>query len=380
MKFTNLSKAKFMLHQINPSHRLVELFLKLIKIDGISRHELEVQKYLVNFLTNLGLKPVVDNAGDKVDGNTGNIICKIGSGGDFVVVSHMDTAASTKNIKPQILNDRIKTDENTILGADNRAGIAVIIYNLEQMIHNNVKIKDFTLCFTICEENNIEGGKHLILPNTITNGYVIDSSLRPGKFIHRTYGALGLIIKITGKAAHSGLHPEDGISAIYTASLAISKLKLGRVNKTTTANLGIINGGEAINVIPETVEIVGEIRSQKVEDVKALSEEFKRHFEIACKNTGAKLDFQSQWDFLPYYVPEDSEVFQNTENIINKIGLKSEPTLSAGGSDANPLNTKGINAVNIGIGAQNPHSHDEFILLEDLMNAANIVGEIMRNE
>ncbi len=369
-----------MLRNLNKSHRLVNLFLELVKIDGTSRRELAVRQYLVKFLKNLGLEPKVDNAGDAVGGNTGNIICQIGDGGDFVVLSHMDTAGPTTTIKPQIHDDRITSDGTTILGADNRAGIAAILYNLEKMIQSGEKLKDFTLCFTICEENNIEGSKHLQLPKTIQKGYVIDSSLRPGKFIHRTFGAKGLNIKITGKAAHSGLQPEDGISAIYTASLAISKLKLGRVNDSTTANLGIIKGGEAINVIPETAEIIGEIRSHKVEDVEKLANEFKHHFENACQQTGAKLVFNSQWDFLPYYVSEDSEIFIHVINTMKKLGLTPEPMLSAGGSDANPLNAKGIDAVNIGIGAQNPHSHDEYILLEDLANAANIVYEILRGE
>ncbi len=367
-----------MLRKPNSSNRLVELFLELVKIDSISRHELAVRQYLTKFLKDLGLNPVVDSAGEAVGGNTGNVICKIGDGGDFVMLSHMDTAGSTKNINPQLHDDRITSDGTTILGADNRAGIAAILYNLERMYQSGESLKDFTLCFTICEENNIEGSKHLKLPKTIQKGYVIDSSLRPGKFIHQTFGAKGLNIKITGKAAHSGLHPEDGISAIYTASMAISKLKLGRVNETTTANLGIIKGGEAINVIPETVEIIGEIRSHKVEDVEKLASEFKQHFENACHQTGAQLDFQSQWDFRPYYVSEDSDIFIHVMNIMKKSGLTPEPMLSAGGSDANPLNAKGINAVNIGIGAQNPHSHDEFILLEDLENAGKIVYEIMR--
>jgi len=369
---------KKMLQKVRSPHRLTELFLELININGISRHELEVRKYIVAFLKKLGLEPIVDNAAKKVAGNTGNIVCKIKSGGDFVVLSHMDTAAPTLNIKPQIMSDRIKTDGNTILGADNRAGIASILYNLEKMILDGEKIKDFTLCFTICEESNIEGSKYLSLPENIKHGYVIDSSLRPGKFIHRTYGAKGLDIRITGRSAHSGLHPQDGISAIYTAALAISKLKLGRINQITTANIGTICGGEAINIIPETTKIIGEIRSLKTKDVEKLLDEFTLHFEKACRLTGAKLDFRSQWDFMPYYVPEDTEVFQNTCIIMEKLGLKPEPMLSAGGSDANPLNAKGIQTVNIGIGAQNPHSRDEFILLEDLKNAANIVYEILK--
>ncbi|MBN2278992.1 MAG: M20/M25/M40 family metallo-hydrolase [Candidatus Marinimicrobia bacterium] len=369
-----------MLRNLNSKHRLVEIFLELVKIDGVSRYELDVRNYLVEFLENLDFEPIIDDAAEQVGGNTGNLIIEIGHGGDFVVLSHMDTAASTKMIQPKVLSDRITSDGNTILGADNRAGIAAIIYSLEWFIKNKKKIKDCVICFTICEENNIEGGKYLSLPPQIKNGYVIDSSLRPGKFIHRTYGAKGLKINITGKAAHSGLHPEDGISAIYTAALAIAKLKLGRVSETTTANLGIIQGGEAINVIPEKVEIVGEIRSQRVADVDLLAKNFEQHFKNACKTTGAMLNFSSQWDFTPYYVREDSLVFQNTCNIMKKIGLTPEPRLSAGGSDANALNEKGIQTVNIGIGAQNPHSHEEFILLEDLANAANIVYEILRGE
>ncbi len=367
-----------MLRKQKPSDRLVEIFLELVKIDGISYRELDVNDYLIKFLRKLGLNPFVDNAGEKVGSNTGNIICNIGNGGDFVVISHMDTAASTINIKPQLLEDRITSDGKTILGADNRAGIALILYNLEQLLYNKEKIKNFTLCFTICEEHNIEGSKYLQLPSSIKRGFVIDSSLRPGKFIHTTYGAKGLDIKITGRASHAGLHPEDGISSIFTASQAISKLKLGRVNEYTTSNFGLINGGEAINIIPKETHIIGEVRSKNIEEIEKIINEYKSQFELACKQNGATLEFSSHWDFHPYYIDEESKVFQTIFNIIKNIGLKPEPMLSAGGSDANSLNKKGIKTVNIGIGAQNPHSYDEFILLEDLKAASDIVCEIIK--
>jgi len=360
--------------------RLLEIFTTITKINGTSGKEKDVANYIMEFLSRLGFPVYEDNAGKKINGNCGNLICKIGNGGDFILLSHMDTARPTSELEHNIEHNRISSKSDTILGADNRAGVSAILYNIEHAINNKLPLKEFTIAFTISEEDNLEGSKVLKLDNRIKRGFVIDSSLRPGKFIYSTYGAAGLDITIKGKAAHSGLHPENGISSIQVAARAIAKMKLGRIDSKTTANMGIIRGGSAVNVIPEKTQITGEIRGLTMDRVEEVAGLFENYFTESCEAAGAQLNFQSQWDFEPYTVALDSRVYQEILEVYDTLNLKPEPVVSAGGSDANSLNAKGIDAINIGIGAQNPHSNDEFILFEDFRKTADIIHELIREK
>ena len=358
--------------------RLQDIFLELVQIDGSSGEEKEVKEYIAAFLSELGLESSEDQAHQSVNGNSGNLICKIGDGGDFVLLSHMDTARPTKELKPVIHSDRISSSGNTILGADNRAGIAAILYNIEKIRRNRLERKDFTIAFTIREEVDLHGSQHLQLDDRIRMGFVLDSSYRPGKFIYQTYGAQGFEIRVIGKPAHSGISPEKGVSSIQAAATAIAALKLGRIDEETTANIGKIKGGNAVNVIPAETVLIGESRSLKPGKVEAYVADVKREFEKTCRNYGAQLEFKSEWHFKPYHVSQDSLTYRKIYDAISNVSLDPEPVISAGGSDANSLNAKGIPSVNIGIGAQNPHADEEFILLEDLQKTADIAYELIK--
>jgi tripeptide aminopeptidase len=150
------------------------------------------------------------------------------------------------------------------------------------------------------------------------------------------------------------------------------------VDGETTANVASIRGGSAINVVPDRVEVEGEVRSLEPARIDAWIEEAKGRFEEAAREAGATLRFESGWDFEPYELRPGTEVRRVVEETLLRVGLEPSPAVSAGGSDANALNARGLPTVNLGIGAQNPHSDEEFILLEDLAKAAEIAGELGR--
>ncbi len=363
---------------MEPSSRLLDIFLEIAAIEGLSGNEKAIADYVKTFLACLDLAVYEDDAHRLNNGNSGNLLCRVGSGGEFVLLSHLDTARSTGNLKPVITEDRICSDGTTILGADNRAGVAVLLYVIEHALKNRLPINDFTLAFTVCEESTMIGSRNLSLNGAIRMGFVFDSALRPGKFIYRSFGARGFNVRITGKASHSGIAPENGISAIAVAARAIGRLPLGRVDEETTANVGKIEGGSAVNVIPEKALLAGEVRSLELDKVESLIGTIHREFQAAANSFGAALEFESQWDFKPYRITPEMEVYRRIETALRKCGLTPQPSISAGGSDANSLNARGIPAVNIGIGAQNPHSNDEFILIEDLHKSAQIALELIR--
>jgi tripeptide aminopeptidase len=216
------------------------------------------------------------------------------------------------------------------------------------------------------------------MPDDIKMGFVFDSSLRPGNFVRESCGAIAFTARILGKASHSGIAPEKGIHAVRAAASAVARMKIGRIDETTTVNVGMFNGGEGMNVVPALALVEGEVRSMNWEKIELLASEVQSVFEQACAEYGATLEFQSRWDFTPYTIDEHEPVFQRIAEAIRNVGLSPKPHISWGGSDANSFNRRGIRSVNIGIGAQNPHANTEFILLEDFQKAADIALEIMR--
>lgn len=359
--------------------RLVEIFLTMAGIDGMSGAERDVSAFIISFLKALNLKADRDDAGRHIGGNSGNVICRIGGGGDVVLIAHMDTASTTKGLKANVLDDRITSDGTTILGADDRAGIAAILFSVEKLLKDRAAIRDCTLAFTVDEERGLGGSSHLRLDPAIKMGFVFDSHLRPGYFIHRTYGAKEFNLTVTGKAAHS-CSPHKGLNSIKIASEGMGRLRWGRLDAETTANVGAISGGIIVNIIPETTRLKGEARSADIRKVDETIEEIKAAFTAAAEEAGGEAKLDSKWLFKPYEIPPDAEVRMRLEEALISAGLESKPMITPGGSDANSLNAMGIPAVNIGIGAQDPHSMEEFILLEDLQKTAEIVQFLMKKD
>jgi tripeptide aminopeptidase len=357
---------------------LIDLFLEIAKIDALSGDEKPLADFITSFLQKYYYTVAEDESKKFSNSNTGSLVCKIGNGGDFVMTAHMDTARPTLNIKPKVLDDKIVSSGDTVLGVDNRAGVAVLLFTLEKIAKEKLPIRDFTVAFTTCEETTLFGSKYLGLNGNIKYGFVFDSGYRPGNFIYSACGAMGFKIKVLGKASHSGISPEKGINSLLIASKAISNLPLGRIDDESTMNIGILKGGSAVNVVPEVTELDGEVRSF---DVKKVEKYFKLILDAFKKEAdayGGKIEVDSFWDFKPYTVPENSHVFEETVRVLKKVGLNPTPKISLGGSDANSLNEKGIQSVNLGIGAQNPHSNDEFIYIEDLVKSAEIALELVR--
>ncbi|MBI9060318.1 MAG: M20/M25/M40 family metallo-hydrolase [Labilibaculum sp.] len=292
----------------------------------------------------------------------------------------MDTARSTRGVKPILKKDRITSDGSTVLGVDNRVGIAILLFLTEKIIKEKTPVESFTLAFTTCEETTLGGSRNLALNNKIKRGFIFDSHQAPGKYINSSFGAAGFTINIFGKAAHSGIEPEKGINALQIAVKALSKIKTGRLADDTTINFGKIEGGTATNVVPDKIFVNGEVRSNTMEKVEKHISIISQKFQEAAKSLCGKIEFKWEWDFKPYRVPSNSKIISEIKNAISNANIEPIESISKGGSDANSFNEKGIQSINLGIGAQNPHSNDEFILLEDLQKSFNIAYELVRKK
>ncbi len=357
---------------------LIDLFLKVAKVEALSGSEKPLADFIKSFLIKHNYAVIEDESAKYTKSNSGNLICSIGNGGNFILTAHMDTARSTFNLKPLILEDRIISSGDTVLGVDNRAGVSVLLYTLEKIARDKIPVKDFTVAFTTCEETTLFGSRFLGLNGNINHAFIFDSGYRPGNFINSACGALGFNIRVLGKASHSGIAPEKGINSLQIASKAISNLPLGRIDEESTMNIGILKSGSMVNVIPEMTELDGEIRSFDVLKVEKYFKLTLDTFNKEAELVGGKVECNSFWDFKPFTVTEDSFVYKEIVRVLKKVGLEPVPRFSLGGSDANSLNERGIQSVNLGIGAQNPHSNDEFIFIEDLVKSVEIALELVK--
>ncbi len=358
--------------------RIVDLFCELAPIEGLSGQERAVADYVHRFARNIGLQireePVPSGTGE----NAGNLLAVHGECPRLALLAHMDTARSTRGTTPIRTEDRISSDGTAPLGVDNRAGMAILLRLLELAACGELRASPFCVAFTTSEETTLAGSRRLQLPSSVQMAVVFDSSLRPGNVITAAYGASRFEVTIEGRPAHAGLAPEKGINAIAAAGRALAALPQGRLDDITTANVGRIEGGTAVNVVCDRVRLEGEIRSQSTERIATQLEEFRRIFEESCGKVGAGVTFTSSWEFQPYTVQAEQAVFRRVEHAILAAGLNMTPCVSAGGSDANSLNARGLETVNVGIGAQNPHSDAEFILLEDLKRSLEIAAHLVR--
>lgn len=366
---------------MNSTQRLVNLFVNLAKVNGVSLSERNIADYVKSLLSRAGIRVVEDGAGARFGGDTGNLLCfppgyREGQPA-IMLTAHLDTVKPTTNLKPIVDATSIRTDGSTILGADNRLGVAVLVQLLSDAAQNGRTTKNFFVTFTFGEEIGLFGATSVDLSSTRPScAYVFDCSKRPGVYIRDAVGLYAFEAQFIGKSAHSGVSPEQGVSAIQMASVAIAGLKLGRIDADTTANIGKIAGGEAINAIPEKVTIEGEVRSFTQHRIQEQLDTIEQHLRSSVNGTG-KLLFKSKPDFEPYVLAPDAPMIQNLERAMMSVGLQPQPIRYTGGSDANKYNAKGIPAVNIGIGAQKPHSYDEFVLIEDLVKSYELAAALV---
>jgi tripeptide aminopeptidase len=360
-----------------PDPTLIDLFLRVTTLEGRSGAERRVADFVGSFLRDLGLDPVEGDPGAVGGGDAGNVTCAVAGGGDRVLLAHMDTARPTGSTVPRIERDRIVSDGTTALGVDNRAGVAALLHAARTAVRDGCA-RGFTLAFTVCEETTLAGSRNLDLPAGVRHGFVFDSSLRPGHVIVRSPGARRFRARFEGRAAHAGIAPEKGVDALRVAARGIAAIPLGRVDEVTTTNVGTLRAGSAINVVPDLAVLEGEVRSLEVDRVEWVTEAIRGRFESEAERVGARLTFEHDWEFRPYAIGEDAAVRRIAFAAVEAVGLEPIAATSSGGSDANALNAAGVAAVNLGIGAQNPHGDDEFILVADLAAAADLALAVMR--
>lgn len=362
--------------------RLVKTFLSLAKIYSPSKQEKDIAEIIKAELLKLGIKSFYDSAGKDIDGNCGNLYAKIKgnvkNAPSILLNAHMDTVTAKYKIHPHIRKGIIYSDGSTILGADCKAGIAAILEVVRIIKEENIPHGEIKICFTVAEEIGLLGAKNSnskLLASDI--GLVIDGG-DVDKIINRAPKQLSIEAKIIGRAAHAGVHPEKGINAIKVAGLAISKMKLGRIDKETTANIGIISGGVATNIVPEDVIIKGEARSHNKKKLRRQINNITKALTKACSKYKATLRLKVDPMYETFYIREKSKIVQLVKNAAKKINIKAKILPTGGGSDANIFNENGIPCLILGVGGNNVHTNKENIAIKDLVKGSELILSIIK--
>jgi tripeptide aminopeptidase len=360
------------MYMINET-RLLETFLTLVRIDSPSGEEAAVAQELAARLRELGLAVELDPLH--------NLVATLpGQGNPCLLAAHMDTVMPGHGIKPVVKDGVVYSDGTTILGADDKAGIAVMLEVLQTLVERNLPHPPIEVVITVSEELGLVGAKGLDLSRLQSKmGISLDCGGPAGTIVVSAPTQDSMFAVVHGKAAHAGAHPELGINAIVVAAEAIHNMRLGRLDEETTANIGIIQGGTARNIVPDRVELTGEARSRQLAKLEAQTASMVEALQSAARQHKTIVDIQVTRAYTGYALTENDVIVSKLMAACRAAGVEPHLAPTGGGSDANIFNAHGMQVVNTSMGAAGEHTTGEHIVLSDMATCARIVLQCVRD-
>jgi len=362
--------------------RLVETFLKYVTIDSESYSEKEFAMVLANDFKKLGCDISFDNAGEKIGGDIGNLYCTLKgneSKEPILFSAHMDTVKPGKGIKPIIDNGIIKSSGDTILGADDKAGVSVIIELLRTIKEEKIDFPTIEVVFTVAEEMGLKGASNLDYSRIKSKkGIILDDGGEAGKIIYSAPGHVVLEGVFTGKSSHAGAAPEAGKSSVRMACEAISKMKLQRIDEETTANISGMYSDYATNIIPEKTKILGEARSTDQKKLKNQMDHMMQCIKDSCEKYEGEFQGGFQETYKGYKYETNGSFIQKLKEACENVGVSPKLCVSGGGSDANIISSNGIQVINFSCGMEKVHGLEEQVSINELKKVVNILVEFVK--
>jgi len=362
---------------------VLALFLELAAVPSPPGEEREVADRVIRYLRDLGLEVAEDGAGPRVSSSAGNILARIdptnGPGGvPIFFCAHLDTVALSGPIEPVVVDGVVRNAGGTILGADNKASVAAILEAARLLLAERRPHAGVELLFTVREETGCEGAA------------AFDESALAAKlgFVYDYEGPIGQVVVAApyqrtidaffkGRAAHAGIAPEEGRSAILAAARAISDLRLGRIDAETTANVGTIEGGVARNVVPDRCRVVAEARSRDERKLVELVAEIVDCFSFAAALSECEVETQVDSKYAGYRLRPDALPVRLAALALERSGFSLRTVESNGGADANVFNGRGLPCVNLANGMTRIHSAEEHIAVADLEAMVTVTLELV---
>jgi tripeptide aminopeptidase len=372
------------------AERLAQTFRSLVVIPSVSRREGALAADLRRRLDGLGADTVFDASAAATGSDTGNLIARLRGNcpaPPLLLSAHMDTVQPGEGISVLFKDGVFTSDGTTILGADDKSAIAVILESLSIIKEDRIAHGPIEVVLTTCEEVGLAGAKNLDFSFvSAPYGYALDGSDTEGVIVQAP-SANRFEIKLFGKDAHAGAHPEKGINAIHLASKAMAGLTIGRIDPETTCNIGRIEGGVATNVVPPLVRLKGEARSHDEDKLERLTAGIIAAFERVAAEQRMRVGHH---DGLPRVearvtrsysrtrIPDDHPLVVLARRAAGKLGRSMKAKISGGGSDANIFFEQGLPLGILGTGMREVHTVREFVRLEDMVRATQLLVEIIR--
>ena len=358
---------------INQERLLATLF-DLIRIDSPSGEEEEMARHVSGKLESMGFSVERDDYR--------NVIARRGEGTPLILSAHIDTVEPGRGIQPRIEGDRIVSDGTTILGGDCKAGVAAILEGLESVLEDGGETIALEVILTREEEIGLMGARKLDLAKVRGKEAVVFDGVGPASQIMSaspTY--VGFDIDITGRAAHAGLEPEKGVSAVRIAGEIITRLPNGRLNDETTFNIGKMEGGQVRNAVPEKGTLVGEFRSRDPEQIVKLGLEVETVVEQVRKLfPDAAVEFVMDTHFHGYELTEKDPAVKRVASALRGLGLEPDLQVSGGGTDGNVFRSHGLSAAVVGMADYNAHTKKEYVVIPELVDAARLCEALVRGQ
>ncbi len=358
-------------------NRLVNRFLSYVKVESVSKNERNFGEYVLKELKESGCTVQVDpEEGKPYGSNYGNIMARLPGtieSKPILFSCHLDTVYPGQNICPQIRDGVIYSDGTTILGADDKAGIAALLEALQVLQENHIPHGDIEMVFSFMEERGMLGAKCLQTDwFRSKEAFILDDGTI-GRIVVQGPAQDKMEVTIIGKPSHAGVAPEQGISSIQAAAQAISRMKLLRIDDETTANIGSILSEGETNIVPVKTVIKAESRSLNNQKLDQQTDHMADCFIAAAKEIGAQADIQRNRLYSAFCIQPDAPIVQAAQRACSKINLPCELVRTGGGSDANIFNAHGITSIALGIGMQQPHTLEEHIKADDLVTTCKLI-------
>ena len=361
--------------------RLLQTFLDLVRIDSPTGSEAACARYCADALSAAGCTIRFDDSAKATGSDTGNLIAILPgtTPGTLALSAHMDCVDPCRGVEPRVADGVIVSAGDTVLGADDKVGLAVAIEAVRCLADTTGDRPTIKAIFTVQEEIGLHGAKQLTRQDAACDlCLVLDADGKPGGIVvgaptHYTFTA-----EFTGRAAHAGVSPERGISAIRMAVDAIAHMELGRLDAGTTANIGSIHGGGATNVIAASCSLTGECRSLDRERVEAIRSAMDSALKNAAQAHRGSVEVAWTREYEGFAAGADDAAVRLVSAACGDVGLAPRLYTTGGGSDANVLSATGVDTLALACGMSGVHSTDEQLATADMEALAALVLAVAR--
>ena len=349
---------------------VLDLFLELAALPTPPGDERAAADVVLRYLRDLGLQPDEDDCGPTIESTMGNVYARVeptAPGTPLFFCAHLDTVPPSGPLQPVVEDGVVRNAGGTILGADNKSAAAAMLDGVRRALAESRPHAGIELLFTPKEEVGLIGAYAFDASRLQADvGYVYDQAAPIGEIILGAPWSQSMEVRFHGRASHSGMFPEEGRSAILAAARAIADLRLGRVDDDSTANVGVIDGGTAGNIVPERCSFLAEARSQKEDTLRDLVQEMLDAFSFAATATDCEVETQVRKSYTGYRFKESDDVVQLAAKALAARGHEVTYALSGGAADANAFNEFGKRCVNLANGMTDIHTSNEHIAVADL--------------